>query len=415
MNSRVLVFLFAISLLLLIDYYVFSGFKTLINNCTNGTQKFLKSLYWFISVLNIVLLVIFNILPAQKFWTLRVIIMTFVVAQYLGKFIWLCFLFIDDFIRFIKLIFSYFKTEKTTSAGGISRSEFLVKAGAIAGTGLIASLGWGIAKGAYDYKVRRRTIALKNLPKSFEGLKILQISDIHAGSFWDKEAVERGVKMALEQNPDIIFFTGDLVNNEAVEMEPWIETFSKLKAPMGVFSIFGNHDYGDYVIWNSEEAKTNNLEYLKNIHKKLGWNLLLNQNVKLTKNEGSIGIIGVENWSNRGRFKKYGNMEDAVKDLENVPVKLLLSHDPSHWRGEILKKYPDIDIMFAGHTHGMQFGVEFGKFKWSPVKYMYPEWADLHQKDNQYLYVNRGFGFIGYPGRFGILPEITVIELKGVS
>ncbi|NUM31386.1 MAG: metallophosphoesterase [Bacteroidetes bacterium] len=413
--SRVLILLFFTSLLLLIDFYVFSGFKTLISNSNNGTQKFLKNIYWLVSAVNIALIIIFNILTPQKFWTLRAVIMTFIVAQYLGKFIWLCFLFIDDFIRFIKLIVSYFTVEKTSSTGGISRSDFLVKAGAIAGSGLIASLGWGIARGAYNYKIHRKTIHLKNLPNSFDGIKIVQISDIHSGSFWNKEAVERGVKMAIDQNPDIVFFTGDLVNNEAKEMEPWIDTFAKIQAPMGVFSIFGNHDYGDYVFWNSIDEKTKNIEYLKNIHKKLGWNLLLNQNVKLTKNEESIGIIGVENWSNRGRFKKYGNMELATNDMGNVAVKLLLSHDPSHWRGEILKKYPDIDIMFAGHTHGMQFGVELGKYKWSPVKYMYPEWADLHQSGNQFLYVNRGFGFIGYPGRFGILPEITLIELKRKS
>lgn len=412
MLTKLIIFISITFILLLIDFYVYSGFKILISGYSHNVQKNLKNTFWIISAINVVLVVIFNLLPVHKFWTLRIIIFTIISIQYLGKFIWICFLFIDDILRFFKLIYNYFTTSKPIYGVGISRSEFIVKAGAFAGAGLISAFCWGIAKGAYDYKVRRRTIFLKNLPKSFDGIKIVQISDIHSGSFWDKKAVDRGINLVLEQNPDIIFFTGDIVNNEASEMTPWIETFSKLKAPMGVYSILGNHDYGDYIMWENIEAKAKNLEDIKNIHKKLGWKLLLNENIKITKENDSIGIIGVENWSNRGHFKKYGNMSKAVNDMENLPVKLLLSHDPSHWRGEILKKYKDIDIMFAGHTHGMQFGVEIGNYKWSPIKYMYPEWADLHRYNEQYLYVNRGFGFIGYPGRFGILPEITLIELK---
>lgn len=412
MISKILIFFFFTVLLLLIDLYVYSGFKALINNTNHSTQKILNLAFWILFLINITLLIIFNLLPPQKFWTLRVIIMTFVVAQYLGKFIWICFLFIDDILRFFKFIYNYISPAKQVSSKGISRSDFLVKAGVFAGTGLITALSWGIAKGAYNYKVRHRKIFLKNLPPSFDGLKIVQISDIHCGSFWDNDAVERGVNLAMEQNPDIVFFTGDLVNNEASEMQPWIDVFSKITAPMGVYSILGNHDYGDYVIWNSKEAKEKNLVDLKDIHSKLGWKLLLNENIKITKGNDSIGLIGVENWSNRGRFKKYGDMKKAVENMENHAVNLLLSHDPSHWRGEILKNYPQIDVMFAGHTHGMQFGVELGNYRWSPVKYMYPEWADLHKHDEQFLYVNRGFGFIGYPGRFGILPEITVIELS---
>jgi predicted MPP superfamily phosphohydrolase len=352
-------------------------------------------------------------LPHHQFWGLKVIIATFLFAQYFGKFTWLLFLFIDDILRFFRWIVSLFQTKNESVTGSkISRSEFIVKTGMLAGTGIIASLAWGIFSGAYDYRVKRRVITLKNLPKSFDGFRILQISDIHSGSFWNKEAVERGVQMVLDEKADVIFFTGDLVNNEATEMKPYMEVFNKIKAPYGVFSIFGNHDYGDYVAWPSAEAKIQNLEDLKIVHKELGWKLLVDQHERLTIGEDSIGVIGIGNWGNKGRFPKYGKMKEAVKGTEDLPVKLLLSHDPSHWRGEVLKEYPDIDVMFAGHTHGMQFGVEIGNFKWSPVKYMYPEWADLHTEGHQHLYVNRGFGFLGYPGRFGILPEITVIELR---
>lgn len=401
------------TLMLLIDWYVFSGFKVLIQNALPNTQRWLKNGFWMLTALNISLLILFQFLPAGTHYGYRIAIITFLFGQYFGKFIWLLFLFIDDIVRFFRWIISKFSSsEKPAGAGGISRSEFLVKTGMMAGTGIITALTWGIVSGAYDYRVKNRKVVLKNLPPEFDGFRIVQISDIHSGSFWNKEAVAKGVKMVMDQKPDVVFFTGDLVNNVATEMEPYMDVFNKIKAPHGVFSTLGNHDYGDYVSWESPEAKIQNLEDLKVVHKNLGWRLLMNEHEKLTINGASIGVLGIENWGNKGRFPKYGKMSDAVKGTEDLPVKLLLSHDPSHWRGEVLEKYPDIDIMFSGHTHGMQFGVEIGNFKWSPIKYMYHEWADLHKEGDQHLYVNRGFGFLGYPGRFGILPEITVMELK---
>ena len=399
--------------MLLIDWYVFSGFKVLISDASQQSQRIAKNGFWILSVLNVLLLITFHSLPPHQFWGLKVIIATFLFGQYFAKFTWILFLFMDDIIRLFRWIISLFQTKSEGVAGTkINRSEFLVKTGLLAGSGIITALAWGIASGAYDYRIRRRTISLKNLPASFDGFRILQISDIHSGSFWNTEAVKRGVDMVLNEQADVIFFTGDLVNNETTEMKPYMDVFNKIQAPHGVFSIFGNHDYGDYLQWPSPEAKVQNLEDLKTVHKDLGWRLLIDEHERLTIGDDSIGVLGIGNWGNRAHFTRYGRMEEAVKGTDDLPVKLLLSHDPSHWRGEVLKKYPDIDVMFSGHTHGFQFGVEVGNYKWSPVKYMYPEWADLHTHGHQHLYVNRGFGFLGYPGRFGILPEITVIELK---
>lgn len=218
--------------------------------------------------------------------------------------------------------------------------------------------------------------------------------------------------MLLREKPDVVFFTGDLVNNEASEMRDYQDIFAKVKAPLGVYSTLGNHDYGDYVMWASAEAKRKNLEDLKATHKLMGWNLLMNESRYLSQNGDKIAILGIENWSAKGRFPKYGSLAKAYENTDEASVKILLSHDPSHWRAEVLEQYEDIDLMLAGHTHGMQFGIEIGNFRWSPVQYFYEEWADLYTKANQYLYVNRGFGFIGYPGRIGILPEICIFELK---
>ena len=216
----------------------------------------------------------------------------------------------------------------------------------------------------------------------------------------------------MKEKPDLILFTGDLVNNVADEMEDYMDVFDKLNAPLGIFSTLGNHDYGDYVSWDSEEAKKANLEKLKNVHAKLGWRLLMNEHVALEKEGEKIAVIGIENWSAKARFPKYGDLKKAYSGAEKYPYKILLSHDPSHWRAEVCESYRDIDLMLAGHTHGMQFGVEIPGIKWSPVQYVYKEWAGLYENALQKLYVNRGFGFIGYPGRVGILPEITVLELN---
>jgi predicted MPP superfamily phosphohydrolase len=226
----------------------------------------------------------------------------------------------------------------------------------------------------------------------------------------DKKAVEKGVQQILDLSPDIIFFTGDLVNDHAGEMDDYQEVFSRLKAPLGVYSCLGNHDYGDYRAWPSQQAKAENLERLKGIHASMGWRLLMNEHVPIERNGERIALLGIENWGAKANFPKYGRMSDAYKGTETYPFKILLSHDPSHWDAQVLKEYPDINLMLSGHTHGMQFGVEIPGFRWSPVQYVYRQWAGLYRKDDCHLYVNRGFGFLGYPGRVGILPEITLLE-----
>ncbi|MEJ7767788.1 MAG: metallophosphoesterase, partial [Chitinophagaceae bacterium] len=275
---------------------------------------------------------------------------------------------------------------------------------------LFGSLVYGFSN-TYNYQVKRVKRSFENLPLGFRGTKIIHISDIHSGSFTDKQAVEKGVDKILKENPDLVLFTGDLVNDRASEMEGYVQVFNRIKAPLGVFSTLGNHDYGDYVKWDSVEAKMNNLTMLKEVHSALGWKLLMNEHTVLEKNGDRIALLGIENWSAKGRFPKYGKMEKAYPGAETLPFKILMSHDPSHWDAQVRTGYPDIDLMVAGHTHGMQFGINLPGLKWSPVQFMYKQWAGLYEKGRQKLYVNPGYGFIGYPGRVGILPEITVIEL----
>jgi predicted MPP superfamily phosphohydrolase len=272
-------------------------------------------------------------------------------------------------------------------------------------------------KGAYDYQVKKIKLVLNDLPEEFEGLKIVQISDLHVGSFTETHHLNSAFDLIIKQSPDIIFFTGDLVNDRASETIGYEEIFKKLKAPLGVFSTLGNHDYGDYVRpedWGSPEKKKENLENLKQVHKNAGWQLLMNENHIINRNDKKLAIIGIENWGANLRFPKYGKMHDAIIGAEEADVKLLLSHDPSHWEAQVLKEYNTIDVMFSGHTHGMQFGIEIPGFKWSPVQYFYKQWAGLYKINQQQLYVNRGLGFIGYPGRVGILPEITVFTLSKI-
>jgi uncharacterized protein len=293
---------------------------------------------------------------------------------------------------------------------GISRSLFLSWLGVGVGGSLFSSLIYGFGN-KYNYHIRRVPLVFENLPPAFRGLKIVQVSDIHSGSFTNKKAVEKGVQMILDLKPDLILFTGDLINDRATEMADYFDVFSRLKAPMGVFSTLGNHDYGDYVHWPSPEARLQNIEHLKKIETDMGWRLLMNEHVVLERGSDQIALIGIENWSAKKRFPKYGKMWEAYPGAEKYPFKILMSHDPSHWDAEVRPKYSDIDLTLAGHTHGMQFGVEIPGFKWSPVQYVYKEWAGLYEEGKQKLYVNRGYGFIGYPGRVGILPEITLIEL----
>ena len=274
------------------------------------------------------------------------------------------------------------------------------------------SLLYGMYSGKYNFKVLKYTLEFDDLPAAFDGYQITQISDIHSGSFDNAKKIEYGVDLINQQESDVILFTGDIVNNKADEMDPWMDTFKKLKAKEGKFSILGNHDYGDYVDWESEAAKEVNMEKIKEIHKKLGFDLLLNDHRFLEINNEKIALIGVENWG-AGRFKKVGDLNKASAKVGEKDFKILMSHDPSHWENEVRDHEIHYNLTLSGHTHGMQFGIEIpGWIKWSPVKWRYKYWAGIYEEAGQYLNVNRGFGFLAYPGRVGIWPEITVITLK---
>ena len=291
-----------------------------------------------------------------------------------------------------------------------SRSAYLSWLGIGFGGALFSSLVYGFTN-KYKYHVRRVKLSYDNLPPAFKGLKIVQLSDIHSGSLADREAVAKGIDQVLAEKPDLILFTGDLVNDVATEMDGYKDIFSRLKAPLGVFSTLGNHDYGDYIWWETPEMKKANLDRLKQLQGEMGWRLLMNEHVAIERGGQEIALIGIENWSAKARFPKHGKLKEAYEGAEKYPFKILMSHDPSHWDAQVRPLFPDIDLALAGHTHGMQFGIEIPGIKWSPVQYVYKQWAGLYEEGRQKLYVNRGFGFIGYPGRVGILPEITVIEL----
>jgi len=327
------------------------------------------------------------------------------------------FLLIDDIIRLFRWTFkALFKlgTASDLAGPGISRIKFLSQI-AITFTVIPAfSFLYGMVRGAYKYRVHKVKIDSPNLPESFNGFKIVQISDMHTGSFMSTSPIATAFEIISQQKADLILFTGDLVNNVATETDGFIDEYKKLKAPHGVYSVLGNHDYGDYVQWESQTAKYENLEALKKVQADAGWKLLMNEHVALEKNGEKIALLGIENWGGGNYFHKYGKMDLAYKGTEEYKFKILMSHDPSHWDKQVRKEYPDIDLTLSGHTHGMQFGIEIPGFKWSPVQYLYKQWAGLYKQDNQYLYVNRGLGFLGYPGRLGIWPEITVIELNKV-
>ncbi len=340
------------------------------------------------------------------------------IGVFLGKVLIAAILLLTDLIMVIPNIVNFFFSFKNHPVGSppegsrfISRLTFISQTALFLGAALTSGLAYGMTN-RYSYKIRRIRVPIKDLPAEFKGLKIAQISDIHSGSFDDPEAVSEGISSIMNEKPDLILFTGDLVNNKAEELVPYINVFKVLNAPLGVFSVLGNHDYGDYVSWPSDEAKKQNLDQLKQYHADMGWRLLLNEHVLLERNTQQMALIGIENWGARG-FTKYGDMEKAVAGLKNlnIPVKILMSHDPSHWDAQVRKDYQDISLTLSGHTHGMQFGIDIPGFQWSPVQYIYKQWGGLYQEQNQYLYVNRGFGFLGYQGRLGMLPEISIIEL----
>ncbi|MBC7948052.1 MAG: metallophosphoesterase [Chitinophagaceae bacterium] len=421
-----------IGFMVILDYYVFQAVKVVSFSASPKTKTIIFAAYWAISILALLGLLILPYLQFQhQSRIVRTTIFAVIMGIFFAKLIAALFFFIDDVRRGIQWLIGKFSSNKESGeevAGeNLSRSVFLSWVGMIAGGGLLGSLVYGFSN-KYRYQLKRFPLAFTTLPPAFKGLKIVQLSDIHSGSFTDKESVRKGVELVMKEKPDLILFTGDLVNNTAEEMEDYIDIFNKLNAPLGVYSVLGNHDYGDYVHWSDRDEvlireekdqgkrlfsplQQANLDRLKAIHGELGWRLLMDEHVMLEKGGDQIALIGVQNWSAKARFPRYGDLKKAHDGAGQVSFKILMSHDPSHWDAEVRKTYTDIDLMLAGHTHGMQFGIEIPGLKWSPVQYVYKQWGGLYEAGPQKLYVNRGYGFIGYPGRVGILPEITVIEL----
>lgn len=407
-------------LMLVLDIYVFQAVKLVCYSSSHKVKLIVYTCYWILSVATLVLLFLMPYINYDR-WpaAVRTYLFATIVGLFFAKLIAAVFFLVDDIRRLIqwasgKIFFRNTEGESLTG-GGISRSVFLSWIGLGAGASLFGTLIYGFGN-KYRYKVQRVKLRFENLPAAFKGLKIVQLSDIHSGSFTNKQAVVKGIEKVMKEKPDLILFTGDLVNDRAVEMEPYMDVFNKLRAPMGVYSTLGNHDYGDYhygynATGQKAIEKAANLERVKEVHGELGWRLLLDEHVALQRGEDKIALIGVQNISGKRQFQTYGDMQKAYRGAEQYPFRILMSHDPSHWDAQVRPEFPNIDLTFAGHTHGMQFGLELPGFKWSPVQYVYKQWAGLYEEGKQKLYVNRGFGFIGYPGRVGVLPEITLIEL----
>ena len=321
-------------------------------------------------------------------------------------------LFFEDIIRIPQAMYSLFNQGFNGQEYFPQRRKFMSQLALILASIPFGALMYGMFRGKYNYKVMSYEIEFDDLPNSFDGFTISHISDIHCGSFDNYEKVKYGIELINKQKSDVIMFTGDIVNNISAELDPWKDLFSKLTAKYGIYSVLGNHDYGDYMQWNSDDEKIKNFENLKKIQNEMGFNLLLNENDSIRKGDETISIVGVENWG-AGGFKKAGDLKKAISGLSSKEFKILLSHDPSHWNAEVTPNENYFPLTLSGHTHGMQFGIDIpGWIKWSPIKWRYPQFAGLYKKAKEYLYVNRGFGYLAYPGRVGMWPEITVITLK---
>ena len=399
---------FLLIIVAVVEVYAFQAIKTLTNS------KPLIFSYIGIS-LGVIIFVFYELTQFDRkigqtsmtMLTLGVLLLVLVPKLILGFF-----LLLEDVIRIAIGIKNYFIGTTESASFLPNRRKFISQIALGVASIPFVSLLYGMTKGKYNFKVLKQTIFYDDLPDSFDGFQITQISDIHSGSFDDAEKIEFAIDLINQQNSDMILFTGDIVNTHATEMHPWIETFKKIKPhKYGKFSVLGNHDYGEYIDWNSQAEKDANFEAIKNLYGAIDFKLLLNENVKVTKDQNEIAIVGVENWGNN--FKKLGDIDKATANLNPADFKILMSHDPSHWNF-IVKDHPkNIHLTLSGHTHGFQFGIEIpGFLKWSPVQYVYKQWAGLYENLGRYIYVNRGFGFHAYPGRVGIWPEITVIELR---
>lgn len=392
---------------ILIDIYAYQAFRTLWKGPVAKWFYFGTSAL----VIGLLLYLIVNAGGSRRMSAESMYIIGIFIAFFFPKLLLVIVMFAEDVIRLIIGGVYKFAGEAQTFHMP-SRRKFVSTIALGIAAIPFTSLIYGMVRGKYNYKVHEYTLEFDTLPAAFDGFKVTQISDIHSGSFTNKEKIKYAVDLVNQQEGDIILFTGDLVNNTASEMEEWKDVFGSLTAKDGVFSVLGNHDYGDYVRWETEGEKTKNLDDLKTIQKEMGWDLLLNENRTITRNGASIKLVGVENWG-IGGFKKAGDLDKACEGVAASDFKILMSHDPSHWTEQVKTHPKNIELTLSGHTHGMQFGIEIpGLIKWSPVKYRYETWAGIYQELGSTLNVNRGFGYLAYPGRVGIWPEISVITLK---
>ena len=416
MTQLIIRILLIFGIFILIDIYTFQAIRTAFNN-----RPWINFLYWGLTGM-ILLYMIYSLSTFDRAAGPNKVVNVFMgimILSYVPKLFVVIFLFSEDIIRVLQGSITWIADFFDFNATDVKRSEyipgrraFVSKVGLLLAAIPFSSIVYGMWKGKYNYRVIKQTLFFDDLPEAFDGFVVAQLSDIHAGSFDNREKIEYGVDLANAQNADLMLFTGDLVNNKAAEMHPWIDVFGRLKAKHGKYSTLGNHDYGDYISWPNEQAKVNNMKHLEEVHKQIGFELLNNRTVSIEKDGEKIHIVGVENWGHPP-FPQYGDLEKATADLAHDDFKILMSHDPSHFDGEVKTHGKKIHLTLSGHTHGMQFGIEIpGLIRWSPVKYRYPKWAGLYEEMGRYLYVNRGFGYLAFPGRVGIWPEITLIELK---
>lgn len=404
--SRFFVVLLVSSLLFIfIEFYAFQALKTITNS------KMVRVL-WILIALGIYLNLFYTVYATPRsmgqtkgFQLAAGLLLTFLIP----KLVLVIVMFGEDIFRVFQKGLSYVSSSSTQPIA--SRRLFISQLALGIAAIPFAAFLYGIFQGRYNYKVLKYQLTFEDLPDAFDGFTITQISDIHSGSFTNKEKIQYGIDLINEQESDVILFTGDIVNNKADEMEHWVDTFKNFKAPYGKFSILGNHDYGDYVEWPSKEDKIKNFQAVKAVHPQIGFDLLLNENRYIEKDGQKIALVGVENWG-KG-FNQAGNLEQASLGIEKDDFKILMSHDPSHWEYKVKKDDFNYHLTLSGHTHGLQMGIEIpGFFRWSPSQYVYKQWAGLYSEFGRYINVNRGFGYHAFPGRVGIWPEITVIELK---
>ena len=407
---KLILFLF---FLFLLDMYFYMGTMSIVNKLL-GNKIIYKTVYWVICIL-IYLTIIYVVLTYNKTtpsirFNDRIVYSSLVFIFFISKLIGSIPLFLDDIIRVFRYIFDFCTPDSHTY--DLGRLEFLKKTAFIISGTLFSTLLYGMTWGRYNFKKNYQDIFISNWPELLDNYKIIHISDLHLGSFNDVNELNQVVSMINNEAPDMVVFTGDLVNNYYHEALPYVETLKKIKAKDGKFSILGNHDYCDYVMLKRDSKQwKENFKKLLEIQKQAGFDLLLNESREITIEGNKFNIVGVENWG-AGNFNKDGDLDKAMSIVDvNLPT-ILLSHDPSHWREVVLKSNYKIDLQLSGHTHGMQFGIEIPGFKWSPAQYRYKEWAGLYTKADSQIYVNRGLGHLGYAGRVGIMPDISILNIK---